>query len=148
MTPWYQEVEEIVGADSMITSESILRSYLEVVNSDNMDSGITRGDFVVIRPKTTAEVVRIVKFASKNCVGLVPRGAGTSREGAVLPIDRSIILDFTEMSHISKIDAENGLVVAQPGIALDMLEARLNDHGLSIGHGPEPMDAPRRSPIV
>lgn len=137
MAGWHSDLDDIVGRENVVTDSSVLRSYLAVVNSDSIASSVQESDFVVARPRSTDEVVRIVRFAARNKVSLVARGAGTSREGAVLPVPRSVVVDFTSMSHVLSIDAENGLVVAEPGIALDILETRLNERGLSVGHGPD-----------
>ncbi len=126
----------VVGQQSLVTEPSVLRSYLAVINSDTIESPVRENDFVVVRPTSTDQVVGIVRFAAKNRIPLVPRGAGTGREGAALPAPRSVVVDFTSMSRILDIDVENGMVAAQPGVALDMLESRLNEHGLSIWHGP------------
>jgi len=126
-----------VGKDSLVTDQSILHSYVEVVNSDNIGGNVRENDFVVARPRSTDEVARIVRFAARKKIPLIARGAGTSREGATLPLPKSVVVDFTTMSRILDVNVENGTVLAQPGIALDLLEEKLNERGLSVGHGPE-----------
>ena len=136
LASWFGGLKKLVDAENLISAEPELVPYLDVVNRDTIDEIPSTRDFVVVKPSSTETVSQVVRFAARNKVAIVPRGASTGREGGTLPVRRSILLDFGLMSRVIDIDAENGLVTAEPGITLEALEARLNERGLSIGQGP------------
>ena len=53
----------------------------------------------IVRPKTITEVQKIMRYANKNKVPVVPRGAGSGTSGHTVPIDGGIILDMKRMNH-------------------------------------------------
>jgi glycolate oxidase len=82
-------------------------------------------------PKSAEDVVRIVKFASKNDMIIVPRGAGTGMVGAVIPnINETIVLSFEKMRKILEINAENMTATLEPGIINARLQRELERFGL------------------
>ncbi len=83
---------------------------------------------VVIKPSSEAEVVKLVQFAAKNRVPILPRGAGSSLTGAAV-LEGAIVLDMRNMSKIVKIDLVNWYVQVQPGISLDDLNVELKKNG-------------------
>jgi FAD/FMN-containing dehydrogenase/Fe-S oxidoreductase len=86
----------------------------------------------VARPKNKADVLKLVHFASKNNIPLVPRGAGTSLAGQV--VGGGIIVDVTRyMNKIIEINARERWVRVQPGVVLDELNMALEPFGLFFG---------------
>ena len=71
---------------------------------------------VCVLPKTKDEVSGVLRFAAKEGVPIVPRGAGTSLSGGALPVGDGILLSLTRMNRILEIDYENRCVVAEPGV--------------------------------
>jgi glycolate oxidase len=71
---------------------------------------------IVVFPKTTEEVVAIVKIAKKYGVPLVGRGAGTGLSGGAIPRLGGITVGFARMNRILEIDLENERAVLQPGV--------------------------------
>jgi glycolate dehydrogenase FAD-linked subunit len=71
---------------------------------------------VVLLPVTTEEVSRIMKVASREKIPVTARGAGTNLTGGSVPIRKGIVLSFTKMNKILKIDKENRVAVLQPGV--------------------------------
>lgn len=83
--------------------------------------------YAVIWPRNGRDVQRIVEFAIKEGVDLIPRGGGTGLAGAVIP-QNSIVLDFSGMNNILEID--KNYVIVEPGIILDNLNKGLKKHNL------------------
>lgn len=81
----------------------------------------------VVWPKNTTGVKRIVEFAVKQKIDLIPRGGGTGLAGAVIP-QNSIVLDFSRMNKILEIGKDYAVV--EPGIILDNLNRELKKHNL------------------
>ena len=78
---------------------------------------------VVVRPNGTEDVSKIMEMANRERIPVTPRGAGTSAAGLPLPVMGGILLDMCSMKEIELIDPENQLVVTQPGVICDALNA-------------------------
>jgi len=61
----------------------------------------------IVQPTSAEEVRSLYKFANRDKVPLVPRGAGTSGYGGAIPRQGGIIVDMRRMDHILSIDEEN-----------------------------------------
>jgi glycolate oxidase len=69
----------------------------------------------VVFPRSTEEVVAIVKFAAEYRVPLVTRGSGTGLSGGSLPIADCIVLCLTRMDRILEVDSRNLTLFAEAG---------------------------------
>ncbi len=86
----------------------------------------------VVQPISEEELIFLTKWASENKIALVPRGKATSGYGGVLPLKRSIIVDFFRMNKIININKQNNTVTVQPGIIWEKLDKELKKHGLAL----------------
>ena len=78
----------------------------------------------VVFPKTTEDVVRIVKVAAEHKLPLVGRGAGTGLSGGTIPTEGGLMIAFARMNKILEINLENEYAVVQPGVVnLDITTA-------------------------
>ena len=84
----------------------------------------------VIWPHTTEEVSLIARTCNEHGCPIVPWGTGTSLEGHVIPVQGGITLDFTQMTKVLAIHAEDMDVVVQPGIQRIRLNEELRATGL------------------
>jgi len=71
---------------------------------------------VALLPVTTGEVSRIMKVAAREKIPVTARGAGTNLTGGSIPTRGGIVLAFTKMNKILRIDKENRIAVLQPGV--------------------------------
>lgn len=85
---------------------------------------------LVVFPKTTEEVSRIVKLANQYRVPVVPFGVGTSLEGHIIPYDHGMTVDFSQMNQIIEVHPADMLVTVQPGVTRTELNKELKKHGL------------------
>src|SRR3989440_2713471 len=74
-----------------------------------------RPDLVVF-PRTTEDVVSIVKITRQYKTPIVGRGAGTGLSGGAIPRQGGVIIGFSRMNRILEIDLENERAVVQPGV--------------------------------
>ena len=89
----------------------------------------------VVIPGSEEDVIAVVETAARHGVPVLPRGAGTSLAGQA--VGHAIIMDFSKyMRNVLEINAEEGWVRTQPGIILDELNQRLEDHGLHFAPDP------------
>jgi glycolate oxidase len=90
----------------------------------------------VIFPRSTADVVAIVKVAAATSTPIVPRGAGTGLSGGATAIDGAITVAFTQMNQILEIDRANMTATVQPGIINAELGRAVAEQGLF--YAPDP----------
>ncbi|MFJ8531016.1 FAD-binding oxidoreductase [Bacillus sp. NPDC094106] len=85
---------------------------------------------VVVFPKTTEEVSKIMKLASQHQKSVVPFGVGSSLEGHVIPYEKGITIDFSLMNKILEVREKDFLVKVQPGVTRSQLNKELKKYGL------------------
>ncbi|MGH9878848.1 MAG: FAD-binding oxidoreductase, partial [Nitrososphaerales archaeon] len=89
----------------------------------------------VVRPRTESDVVKVVKFANKNRIPIVPYGGGTGLMGGAATVKRGIVMDLKELNHI-EINKEDLTVTAGAGVIIKQLDSALRKHGLMFAHDP------------
>jgi len=90
----------------------------------------------VVRPRRTAEVQALVRWANSSHVALVPYGGGTGLMGGAMADAESVLIDFKDMAGILAVRRQDQQVVVQAGVVLDRLEEALRAEGLTLGHDP------------
>ncbi|NEW80659.1 MAG: FAD-binding oxidoreductase, partial [Gelidibacter sp.] len=86
----------------------------------------------VVYPKNEGDLKKIIHFATKNNITLIPRTAGTSLAGQC--VGEGLIVDVSK--HFTKIlafDEHQKTVTVQPGIIRDELNIFLKPYGLFFG---------------
>lgn len=75
---------------------------------------------MVVRPRTTLEVSRILAIANEARVGVVPQGGNTGLVGGQIPSSsgHEIILDVTGLDRIRDVDKANGSITVEAGVTL------------------------------
>ena len=91
---------------------------------------------VVVFPKTTDQVVKIVNLARERGIPFVGRGAGTGLSGGVIPRAGGIMISFARMNKIVEIDLENERIVVEPGVV--NLDVTLAVQGQKYFYAPDP----------
>lgn len=86
---------------------------------------------VIVYPKDEYDVIAIVKFASKNNIAIIARGAGTGLVGSAL--GNGIILD---MRYFDKIKVYSDGVVVESGVFKGQLDRILEENGKFFGPNP------------
>ena len=83
-------------------------------------------------PETIDDIKKLIVFAGKNKVGLIPRTAGTSLAGQC--VGDGIVVDVSKhFTKIISLDEEKKQVTVQPGIIRDELNQYLAPHGFFFG---------------
>ncbi len=87
----------------------------------------------VVVPRTSADLATLVRYAGENAIPLHARGAGTGLAGETL--GPGLVIDFSRhFRQIVSIGSDR--VVVQPGVVLDVLNARLAPLGRKVGPDP------------
>jgi len=84
----------------------------------------------VVFPRTTADVVEIVRLANRHQLPLTGRGAGTGLSGGALARQGGIVTSFARMNRILEVDAENQRARVQPGLVNTDLSVAVEHLGL------------------
>ena len=93
----------------------------------------------LVVPLTTAEVQAVVRAASAHAVPIVAQGARTGLAGAASAAAGAILVDFSRMNRILRIDPLERLAVVQPGVIVSDLAAAAEEEGLF--YAPDPVSA-------
>ena len=127
-----ERLSNVVGPGYVSDKPFVLQAY-------SKDFGIMppRLPDLVVRPKTTEQVVEIVKIANEFRVPIIPRGGGSAQEaGATATAEGGIIVETLRMDQILEIDESNGTVTCEAGITYVTLMSALEKKGWKIGIAP------------
>lgn len=86
----------------------------------------------VVFPKTNEDIKKLIRFAGKHNIGLIPRTAGTSLAGQC--VGDGIVVDVSKhFTEIIRLDEQKKQVSVQPGVIRDELNQYLEPFGLFFG---------------
>jgi len=91
----------------------------------------------VVQPGDTEEVAKLLEYADRARVPVVPFGAGSGVCGGVLPSADSVVIDLRRMNELVEVDETDLTARVQAGMMGDHCEAALNERGYSMGHWPQ-----------
>jgi len=109
---------------------------LKAYSYDGTSSWIHEPD-IVLFPTSTQEISAIMKIADAEKIPVTPRGGGTNVSGGSVPIEGGIVICFTKMNTILKIDKENLTATVEPGVVLMELNMALAKEGLFFPPDPQ-----------
>lgn len=84
---------------------------------------------LVVFPRSTEDVVSIVKISREHGLPIVGRGAGTGLSGGAIPRAKGIVIGFARMNRILEVDLDNERVVVQPGVVNLDITLAVQEHG-------------------
>jgi FAD/FMN-containing dehydrogenase len=101
---------------------------LEAFNCDWMRKyrGHTK---LALRPKSTEEVSRIMKYCNDNMLAVVPQGGNTGLVGGSIPVFDEIVVSTARMNSIRSFDEISGTLVADAGCILEVVDQYLAERG-------------------
>ncbi|MBU2166810.1 MAG: FAD-binding protein [Alphaproteobacteria bacterium] len=84
----------------------------------------------VVFPRSTEEVVALVKACVAHDTPIIPYGAGTSIEGNTTPVRGGVTVDLSQMDAILEVNADDFDCTVQAGVRREQLNEHLRDVGL------------------
>lgn len=84
----------------------------------------------VVQPVDAGELKKLCEISRNHAVPVVPRGGGTSGYGGAIPAESGIVVDFTRMDDILKLDEPGRTVTVQPGVIWKNLAEELEKRDL------------------
>ena len=131
---------KVLGAENLSALEVDLDRYsadaLSPHRAFRAGESLQRTADVVVQPRSTQQVVEIVKLAAAHRVPIVPYGGGTGVMGAALPVRGGIVVDLKGLNKVLEVSAADMAVTAEAGVVLEDLVKALDPHGLMPGHDP------------
>ncbi|MEW6120229.1 MAG: FAD-linked oxidase C-terminal domain-containing protein [Pseudomonadota bacterium] len=84
----------------------------------------------VLFPASHDDVAALMRSAHAHGVAVTPRGAGSGNVGGALPAPGSVVVSFECMRRVLEFDADNRLVVVEPGVVTEDIERLARSAGL------------------
>lgn len=85
---------------------------------------------LIIRPRSTNQVIEIMKLANEYKIPVTPQGSRTGLSGGSHPVSGGIALSLELMNKIKEIDEENLMAVVEPGVIILNLHEETEKLGL------------------
>ena len=95
----------------------------------------------VVFPRTTDDVVAVVRLARRHALAIVPRGSGTGLAGGAVPLVPSIVVVTTRMVEVRAVEPEDGVAWVQPGVLNLDLDRVLAPYGVRFAPDPSSQQA-------
>ncbi len=134
-----RRLEEAIGKENVKTSkfERLLYSHDLAPLPKEAQLAFKNIPDVVVRPRSTEDVRRVVTIAAEERVPITPRGSSTWGLGGSIPAFGGILIDMTGgMNRIVKIDSENLCVTAEAGATWKQVYDACLAKGLLLGSYP------------
>ena len=130
-----QQLRSIAGGDGVISGEQELLVY--ECDAYTLEKHLPG---VVVLPRTTEQVVAIVKLCAAHNLPIIPRGAGTSLSGTVLAVTGGVMIALTRMTTILDVDHRNRRALVEAGV----VNAHVTNAVKSLGllYAPDPSSQP------
>ncbi|KAF9586014.1 hypothetical protein BGW38_010408 [Lunasporangiospora selenospora] len=84
---------------------------------------------LVLKPSTTEQVSKLLKYCSDNRIAVVPQGGNTGVVGGGTPVFDEVIISTSNMNNIRSFDAISGSLVCDAGCILENLDNFLAENG-------------------
>ncbi|KAI5645203.1 FAD binding domain-containing protein [Phthorimaea operculella] len=125
------EAEDVNFFKSLLSEERVLTEESDVLpfNIDWVKN--CRGQSkVVLKPKTTQEVSRILSYCNSRRLAVCPQGGNTGVVGASVPVFDEIVLNMGLMNNVISLDDISGALVCESGCVLETLDNHAREHNL------------------
>jgi glycolate oxidase len=118
-------LKDIVGADFIFSDEGKLLEY-----SSDKTEDLSYPPEVVLKPKNTEEISKIVTYCNDKLISITPCGARTGLSGGSLPIKGGIALSTERLNSIIEIDERNLQAKVEPGVINQVFRDAVEEKGL------------------
>jgi glycolate oxidase len=126
-----QELRQFTAEDEILLQEEDLRPY----ECDGL-SAYQRRPWLVVIPRTSQQVQKILQTCSTRGVPVVARGAGTGLSGGALPLDNGVLLSMARFDRILEVDPYRRSARVGPGVRNLAISEAVSQHGLY--YAPDP----------
>lgn len=85
---------------------------------------------VIVTPRSTEDVAKVVRFAADTKTPIIPRGAGSNLCAATVALNGGIVMSMAHMNKILEISPSEMIAVVQPGVTNLELDTAVGEYGL------------------
>ncbi len=85
---------------------------------------------LVVFAETTAQVSKLLKFATREKIPVTARGGGVGYVGGCVPSHGGIVLSLARMNRIKEINAPDSVAVVEAGVITGVIQAEVRKQGL------------------
>lgn len=123
--------KELLGSDAAVldavTNEAAVDD-MEPFNCDWMRK--YRGHCrLVLKPGSTEEVSKVLKYCNDNMLAVVPQGGNTGLVGGSVPVFDEIVINMSRMNKVRSFDEVSGVLTADAGAVLEIVDNYLAEKG-------------------
>jgi glycolate oxidase len=120
-----EDLVRLVGRDALVIDEDGRRAF----ETDAL-TAYRRLPLVVVLPRSTEEVSKVLKYCYDQGLKVVPRGAGTSLCGGALPAEDAVVVCVSKMNRVLDVDYVNRVARVESGITNLAISGRVAENGL------------------
>lgn len=119
-----QDLTSIVGANNVLNDASSMTEY-----GRDWTRYYTPTPRAVVFPQTTDHVVKIVQWARKNKISLVPSGGRTGLSGAAVAKNKEVVVSFAKMNKVLDFNETEMTITVECGMITEALQNYVSDKG-------------------
>ncbi len=124
---------------SLFSKGEIFFTAPQILPYGEDSSGLKAEPWAVALPRSKEEIVALLSFAQEERIPIIPRGRGTGRAGACVPVGGGIVLSLLGLNRIIEIREKDFVVVVEPGVITGELQRKLSQRKLF--YPPDPASA-------
>ena len=125
MSDLVSQLTALLGSDVVRGDAVSLQAYSR--DATPMFEGLPE---VIVAPRNTAEVSKIVKFAHDTKTPIIARGAGSNLCAATVPLNGGIVMSMTNMNKVLEVSKSEMIAIVQPGVTNLDLDQLVEKEGL------------------
>src|SRR5213596_3322593 len=130
-----EELRVIVGEDGVVSKREELLVY--ECDAYTLEKNLPTA---LVLPRTTEQVVAIVRLCALHNLPFIPRGAGTSLSGGVLAVTGGVMITLSRMNRILSVDHRNQRALVEAGCVNAHVTNAVKSRGLI--YAPDPSSQP------
>jgi glycolate oxidase len=115
----------LLGSDVVRSDAVSLQAYSR--DATPMFEGLPE---VIVAPRNTEDVAKIVKFAHDTKTPIIARGAGSNLCAATVPLNGGIVMSMTNMNKVLEVSKSEMIAIVQPGVTNLELDQLVEKEGL------------------
>jgi hypothetical protein len=128
LTQFRNEAAAVLSPANIVEDKAVLSSY-------GRDHSFVSGKSpeIAVFPETKEQVQALVKLANRFMIPLTPVSSGSPRfNGDAVPCFGGVVVDFSRMNRVLKIDRKNRYAMVEPGVTFGQLVPQLKKQGMRL----------------
>ncbi|KAL4624738.1 D-2-hydroxyglutarate dehydrogenase, mitochondrial isoform X1 [Arapaima gigas] len=120
--------QDLTFFENLLPGRTITDPDVLMVHNVDWMKSVRGSSELLLRPQTTEEVSKILKYCCERRLAVNPQGGNTGLVGGSVPVFDEIILSTSLMNRILSFDKVSGIITCQAGCVLENLSTYLEEH--------------------